>query len=166
MPEDQNTGAGAGRSFSPADPLRPPAADLITATTAELEGLYGPLRGCPSVDPAELAPPDGLYLVGRAGEIAVAGGGFRPLSVGVAEIKRMYVLPDHRGRGWAGDLLAALEEAALGLGYTVARLDTGPLQPHAQRLYEQAGYRSIADYNGNPRASFWGEKTLGTTVLP
>jgi hypothetical protein len=43
----------------------------------------------------------------------------------------------------------------------VARLDTGAGQPHAQRLYERSGYRSVADFNGNPFACFWGEKEIG-----
>jgi hypothetical protein len=57
-------------------------------------------------------------------------------------------------------LLAALEDAARGLGYEVARLDTGPLQPHAEALYRSAGYAEIANFNANPVASFFGEKRL------
>ena len=41
----------------------------------------------------------------------------------------MYVIPEARGRGVARILLAALEDRARGLGYTIARLDTGPKQP-------------------------------------
>jgi hypothetical protein len=40
------------------------------------------------------------------------------------------------------------------------RLDTGPKQAHAQRLYRAAGYAEIAPYNDNPFACFWGEKRL------
>ena len=47
------------------------------------------------------------------------------------------------------------------MGYAVVRLDTGPKQPDAQRMYERAGYVAVPDYNGNPYASFWGEKALG-----
>ncbi len=46
------------------------------------------------------------------------------------------------------------------LGYEVARLDTGPRQPHAERLYRDAGYAPIGNFNGNPIASFFGEKPL------
>ena len=76
------------------------------------------------------------------------------------EIKRMYVVPEARGRGVGRVLLAALEELARDLGYPVARLDTGAEQPGAQRMYERAGYAPVPDYNGNPYASFWGEKRL------
>ena len=46
------------------------------------------------------------------------------------------------------------------LGYTVLRLDTGPRQAGAQRLYESEGYRAIANFNANPVASFFGEKRV------
>jgi GNAT superfamily N-acetyltransferase len=69
-------------------------------------------------------------------------------------------MPEARGRGLAKMLLVALEDEARRLGYTVARLDTGPKQPHAQRMYEQAGYQPIGNFNANPFASFWGEKAL------
>jgi ribosomal protein S18 acetylase RimI-like enzyme len=90
----------------------------------------------------------------------VAGGGFRRLGDGVAEIKRMYVRPEARSRGLAAELLRTLEGAIAELGYERARLDTGPKQPHAQRLYRAAGYVEIAPYNDNPFACFWGEKRL------
>lgn len=72
----------------------------------------------------------------------------------------MYVRPHDRGRGIAAELLAALEEAARELGYEAARLDTGPRQPHAERLYRRSGYREILNFNANPVASFFGEKDL------
>jgi GNAT superfamily N-acetyltransferase len=60
----------------------------------------------------------------------------------------------------AGALLVALEDAARELGYARVRLDTGPKQPHAERLYRRAGYREIPDYNGNVVARHWFEKGL------
>jgi GNAT superfamily N-acetyltransferase len=72
----------------------------------------------------------------------------------------MYVIPQARGRGVARVLLAALEERARELGYVIARLDTGPKQAGAQRLYESAGYVAIPNFNANPVATFFGEKRL------
>ena len=46
------------------------------------------------------------------------------------------------------------------MGYETVRLDTGPRQPHAQALYESAGYHPIANFNAHPTASYWGEKEL------
>jgi GNAT superfamily N-acetyltransferase len=140
----------------------PPGRELVAAMLAELEPLYGRIDapGAPSATPADMSAPGGAFLVGYEGDDAVCCGGLKRLSEAACEIKRMYVAPPARGRGVAGRLLAALEQTAVSLGYVVARLDTGPGQPHAQRLYEAAGYVGIDNFNGNPFASFWGEKPL------
>jgi len=41
-----------------------------------------------------------------------------------------------------------------------AALDTGARQPHAQGLFESEGYVPIANFNGNPVATFFGQKRL------
>lgn len=150
--------------FEPIPADRPPAADLIAAMVAEMATLYGPIDvpGMPSATPADFAPPHGTFLVGFDDDCApVCAGGVKRLDDDAAEIKRMYVVPAARGRGLARILLAALEGAALDLGYDTARLDTGARQPHAQALYESAGYRTIGNFNANPVAAYWGEKRLG-----
>ena len=149
--------------FRPADPSVPPASDLIAAMVAEMEPLYGRIDvpQAPSATAADFSPPGGTFVVGYDGDgRAVCGGGVKRLDDEAAEIKRMYVLPELRGRGLARELLGALEDAARALGYTVARLDTGARQPHAERLYRESGYRDIGNFNANPFASFWGEKAL------
>ncbi len=62
--------------------------------------------------------------------------------------------------GWLRRSCGRSKTAIADLGYERARLDTGPKQPHAQRLYRAAGYVEIAPYNDNPFACFWGEKRL------
>jgi GNAT superfamily N-acetyltransferase len=139
-----------------------PATDLVDAMVAEMAPLYGRIDvpGAPTATPGQMAPPGGSFLVIYEDDRPVAGGGIKRLDESACEIKRMYVVPEARGRGLAGVLLVALEDEARRLGYTVARLDTGPKQPHAQRMYENAGYRPIGNFNANPFASFWGEKLL------
>lgn len=129
----------------------------------DLVPLYGriDIPGAPSATPDEMDAPTGAFLVGWEGELAVCCGGLKRLSDETCEIKRMYVVPEARGRGIASLLLEALEDAGRALGYSLARLDTGPKQPHAQRMYERAGYVAVADFNANPFASFWGEKPIG-----
>jgi GNAT superfamily N-acetyltransferase len=148
--------------FELCDPEELPATELLAAMRAELNDAYEtPSRlDNPVLSPAELRAPGGAYLVGYEGAEAVAGGGLRRLSEGVVEIKRMYVRPAARSRGVAAALLATLEDAARERGYRVARLDTGPRQVHAQRLYRGAGYEDVPPYNDNPFACFWGEKRL------
>jgi GNAT superfamily N-acetyltransferase len=149
-------------TFRPARADAPPGRDLLEAMLAELEPLYGRIDvpGAPTASPAELAPPSGAFLVGRRDGEAIACGGVKRLDERSCEIKRMYVAPAARGRGVARALLAALEDEARRLGYAVARLDTGRFQPHAERLYREAGYEEIGNFNANPFASFWGEKRL------
>jgi GNAT superfamily N-acetyltransferase len=154
-------GAGAVR-FERCDPEQSPASELLAAMRAELNDVYETFSRLdnPPLAPAELRPPDGAYYVGYEGAEAVAGGGLRRLGDGVAEIKRMYVRPGARSRGLATELLRRLEEAARSLGYKAARLDTGPEQVHALRMYRRAGYVEVPPYNNNPFACFWGEKRL------
>lgn len=144
------------------------AAALVAAMVTEMRELYWDVGGgldldapdMPKAGPAELGPPSGVFLVGYRDGAAVCGGGVKRLPDGACEIKRMYVVPAARGQGLARALLHALEDAARGLGYDVARLDTGPRQPHARGLYEAEGYRPIANFNANPVATYFGEKRL------
>lgn len=137
---------------------------LERAMRAEVEALYADLDmnspEMPAAGPAELNPPAGAFLVGYLDGVAVCCGGIKRLDERACELKRMYVAPDVRGRGVARALLEALEQRARRLGYSVARLDTGPKQPAAQRLYESAGYVAIENFNANPVATFFGEKPL------
>jgi GNAT superfamily N-acetyltransferase len=142
-----------------------PAVSLLEALRAEMAALYDGLvvdaPHMPKAGPNELGPPHGTFIVGfDDADRPVCCGGVKALGSGVCEIKRMYVVPEARRSGHGRELLAALEEAAQGLGYEVARLDTGPRQPHAERLYRDAGYAPIGNFNRNPVASFFGEKPL------
>jgi GNAT superfamily N-acetyltransferase len=149
--------------FERCDPEVPPAYDLLAEMQVELNDVYETFSRLdnPPLHPEELRPPGGAYLVGSEGDDALAGGGLRRLSEGVAEIKRMYVRPSARSRGVARALLQALEDEARALGYAAVRLDTGPKQLHGLALYRSAGYVDVPPYNDNPFACFWGEKQLG-----
>jgi GNAT superfamily N-acetyltransferase len=151
-----------GLRFERWDPDEFPASELMAEMRVELNDVYETFSRLdnPPLSPDELRPPGGAYVVGFMGDDAVAGGGLRRLTDEVAEIKRMYVRPAARSRGVARALLAALEDAAVSLGYTAARLDTGPRQMHGLALYRSAGYVDVEPYNDNPFACFWGEKRL------
>jgi putative acetyltransferase len=118
---------------------------LIAALNAELAALY-PEPGSThfKLDAADIAPANGVFLVGYLNTEAVACGAIRRIETGVAEVKRMYVAPDARGRGLSGAMLAALEAQARALGLTRLVLETGTRQPAALALYRRAGFKSIA----------------------
>lgn len=150
--------------FEPVAADASPARELMAAMVAEIAALYGGDLAAdprsPSATPRDLAPPGGTCLVGYEEDEAVCVGAVKRFDAKIGELKRMYVVPEARGRGVARALLTALEDAAREIGYVRARLDTGAAQPHALALYSSAGYRSIDDYNGNPYAAWWGERTL------
>jgi GNAT superfamily N-acetyltransferase len=150
--------------FEPARVDEGPGAELVQAMRDEMADMYDGLEidreDMPRAGPAELSPPGGSFIIGRVDGRPVCCGGVKRLDERACEIKRMYVVPDLRGRGVARQLLHELEDLGRGLGYVIARLDTGPRQAGARRLYERAGYAEVPNFNANPVASFWGEKWL------
>lgn len=85
-------------------------------------------------------------VVAYENERAVGGGAFREYEPNVAEIKRMFVRPEERGRGIAGQILSALENWAKELNFTECILETGKKQPEAIRLYRKSGYETMPSY--------------------
>ncbi len=113
---------------------------LISHMTAEVSQRYQLDHSVTSAfNPSDAA----LFVLARLDGKAVGCGALRPLEPTVAEVKRMYVLPEARGQGIARQILSALEHAARQQGYTHTRLQTGLLQPEAIHLYESTGYHRI-----------------------
>ena len=102
-----------------------------------------------------MAPPHGEFLVAYESTRPVACGGWKTLAPGVVEIKRMFVHPEARGRGYGRSILLALEDAARRLGHRRVLLDTAAPLDEAVALYLSAGYRAIDPYNDNPCAARW-----------
>jgi GNAT superfamily N-acetyltransferase len=126
----------------------PDAAALIARVQEEYVERYGGPDESP-IEPAMFDPPEGLFLVAYLDGVPVGTGAWRRtpvLALGgslAAEVKRMYVVPEHRGSGLARRILAELESTAAGAGHDLIVLETGLMQPEAIGLYESSGYRSI-----------------------
>lgn len=73
-------------------------------------------------------------------------GAIKEFESGTMEVKRMYVLPDGRGKGIATKLLAELEDWARELSFDRCILETGLKQPEAIGLYQKNGYQLIPNY--------------------
>ena len=123
---------------------------------AELAARYGSPDDTP-LEAVQFDPPEGCFLVAFLDGQPVACGGWRTLShfaegdevpvpEDVAEIKRMYAVPEVRGTGIAAELLAALEDSARASGMHRVVLETGERQPEAIKLYTKQGYTRIANY--------------------
>jgi len=136
----------------------PAVAPLIDSLAEEYRCKYGAILDgeMSAYEAAEFTPPAGTFLIAQVDGETVAGGGLRRAGEGIAEIKRMWTAPAHRGRGYARQVLAALERAAGGYGYHTVRLETGSLQTAALALYRSAGYRPVTEpwgghYDDDPR---------------
>jgi putative acetyltransferase len=135
----------------------PDARRLIAALDAGLtEGYLPEQRFGPNLKPAQLEGGKGAFLVARAGDRAVGCGAIRMLDARTAEVKRMYVEPDQRGRGVGKAVLASLEEAAHRLGAERLVLETGIYQEAAIALYLRAGFTPI---------ECWGEYASSATSV-
>ena len=116
--------------------------ELVVQSLAE----YG-FEEDPVLD-ADLADPtrhyDAVWVV--ADERRVVGSvAMRLLAVQEAELKRMYVLPTHRGRGLGRLLLEHALDWAATRGVRAVRLDTSVEMVAARRLYESAGFRRTGE---------------------
>lgn len=129
----------------------PDAVALVARVQQEYVERYGGPDDSP-VDGESFAPPAGLFLVGYLGEEPVATGAWRRSPVRVlgggnaVEIKRMYVVPEHRGRGLSHLVLAELERTAAAAGHDLLVLETGLRQPEALGLYTTSGYVEIPGF--------------------
>ena len=130
---------------------------LIAALDDFQIGLYG-AENCVVEDGLALAKRGAVFYAGTndAGEM-VGIGALIPFDR-YAEIKRVFVAEQYRGIGIGGQILTSLEEYAQSLNIGTICLESGVLQPSAQRLYEKSGYKvidSFGKYKANPLSVFF-----------
>ncbi|WP_030377407.1 MULTISPECIES: GNAT family N-acetyltransferase [unclassified Streptomyces] len=132
----------------------PDAVKLNDLVQAEYDLRYGDGGDMTPLDPAMFAPPTGLYLIAYdEHDRPVATGGWRTQNAndegyadGDAELKRMFVVEEARGRGLARRVLSQLEDDARAAGRTRMVLETGTKQPEAIGLYTSSGYEPCAKF--------------------
>ncbi|MEU0452323.1 GNAT family N-acetyltransferase [Streptomyces sp. NPDC006129] len=132
----------------------PDAVKLNDEVQAEYAARYGDDGDATEMAAADFEPPNGIYLIAYDEHGApVASGGWRAQDAndegnqdGDAELKRMYVIEQMRGRGLARRILAALEEDARVAGRVRMVLETGTKQPEAIALYTSSGYEPCAKF--------------------
>lgn len=107
--------------------------------------------------------PTGALILAYQNDEAIGCVGVRQLDSEVAELKRMFVLPEYRKLKNGHRLLEEALKAARELGYHKIRLDTLQDMVTAQSLYRQNGFYEIAPYRHNPIAgAIYMEKILAT----
>jgi putative acetyltransferase len=77
---------------------------------------------------------------------AVGCGAIKAFANDSMEVKRMFVMPNYRGKSIAQEILTELEKWTLELGKTKTVLETGQKQPEAIALYFKSGYQRTVNY--------------------
>lgn len=92
------------------------------------------------------------YFVCEVDGKVVGGGGVAPLEGGpenVCELKKMYFLPEARGKGLGQQVLTSCLAAAKKIGFEHCYLETFNTMKDAMKLYEKSGFEKIAGPMGN-----------------
>jgi putative acetyltransferase len=95
---------------------------------------------------AYAVPGAAYFVVVEAGGRVVGGGGVAALEggePGICELKKMYFLPEARGKGQGELLLCRCLEAAKALGYRTCYLETLTGMDQAIRLYKKLGFQPL-----------------------
>ncbi|MFF4834650.1 GNAT family N-acetyltransferase [Streptomyces sp. NPDC001315] len=132
----------------------PDAVKLDAEVQAEYHVRYGDGGDATPLDASDFQPPNGVYLIAYdENDRPLATGGWRTQDEndqgnedGDAELKRMYVVAEARGRGLARRMLAALEDDARAAGRVRMVLETGVEQPEAIGLYTSSGYEPCTKF--------------------
>jgi putative acetyltransferase len=130
---------------------------LIADLDHGLAQLYTPdQRFGPNFKASQIADGRGVFLIARLEGRAVGCGAIRLLDDTTAEVKRMYVEPEMRGRSIGRKILNVLEAQALQMGVRRLVLETGVHQHAAIALYVHAGYA---------QCGCWGEYLTSATSV-
>lgn len=105
-----------------------------------------------TVLPQEYGLPNGRLWLVYVGDAAVGCIAIRKLQENICEMKRLYVQPDFRNLKLGVQLINLALDGAKNLGYQKMRLDSAPIQHHAQTIYRKMGFYDIESYNNNPIA--------------
>jgi putative acetyltransferase len=130
-------------------PNQPDVVALIADLDAYQDSLY-PAEARYALDLASLSQSNVTFIVARTNSGMAAGCGAVVFNQNYGELKRMFVSPEHRGKGVAAQILVAIEAASEKAGCATLCLETGPYQPEALRFYERHGYRRCGAFGSYP----------------
>lgn len=131
------------------------AIESVTSPNEEIRALIEELDGELSANYAPeqrhglkleaIFEPHIRFFMARTEGRAMGCGGIALFS-GFAEVKRMYVRPEVRGKGIAEAIVSQLEAEAIAAGITTLRLETGTLQEAAIRFYRRCGFEPCESF--------------------
>ncbi|MBI5020061.1 MAG: GNAT family N-acetyltransferase [Ignavibacteriales bacterium] len=100
--------------------------------------------------PGDYAEPDGRLLLLYYGDLPVGCVALRKVVDKISEIKRLYVMPKYRGKGFGRKLALEVIRQAKEIGYERMKLDTIPSMKEAIALYHELGFKEVSAYRYNP----------------
>ncbi len=100
--------------------------------------------------PGDYIPPFGCILLAKRRRKYVGCVALRPLENQICEMKRLFVIPQHRGHDIGRSLARAVIDGARDMGYVKMRLDTIEAMKAARRLYQSLNFQKIQAYCYNP----------------
>lgn len=101
--------------------------------------------------PGDYVPPRGRLLLAITDDEVAGCIALRPLTEEICEMKRLFVRPQMRGKGFGRQLAEALISEARAIGYKKMRLDTLPdRMARAIEMYRALGFREIESYHQTP----------------
>ena len=118
---------------------------LILELESHLSELY-PAASRHGYSVEKLIAQDVAFFLLRDGDTPAGCGGIQLFGVEYGELKRMYVRPEFRGRGFGKLLLDHLADYARSNGIDLLRLETGIHQTEAIAMYERAGFHRIPPF--------------------
>jgi len=143
-------------------PDTPDATTLIAELEAYLEPLY-PRESRHGYSVEKLIAEGVAFFLIRDDGVSVGCGGIQLMGTEYGEIKRMFVRPECRGKGFAKLMLDHLAEYARSHEVGTLRLETGIHQHAAIALYEQRGFQRIrpfGEYKDDPLSRFYEKRIL------
>ncbi len=129
------------------DPDSPEVQALIAVSDAYYVNLY-PAESNHLESSDDLKKSNVLFVGCRIDGELVASGAAKIMQDdgSYAEIKRVFVLDAHRGKGLSNRIMRFLETELQNRGVDLFRLETGIKQPEALGLYRKLGYQERGPY--------------------
>jgi putative acetyltransferase len=131
------------RPWQPID--RQPIATVISTVLAEYGLGWEPAgadRDVLAIEECYLATGGAFWTICDPAGQVIGSAGYYPIARGhrAVEIRKMYILPAHRGQGLGKFVLQELEKAITAQGWQEIWVETASVLVEAVRLYESSGY--------------------------
>lgn len=114
-----------------------------------IEYIYG---HTPEILMKKFSQRDAGFFLARTDENIVGCVGYSKSDGGIAELQKMYVRPEARGKGAARGLMTACLDAMRRDGYAMVRLETVTFMSAAIALYDAFGFKRSAHFRVVPQS--------------